>query len=118
MRLYNEKLSRLSENKRNQANIEDTERLAEKYNWQLEELKTRGIARQKERLKTRGDSLKKEAEILLEQIEEHNILAQPYYVFQGPDGEFMDNGPADYLNHKKPAKFKPPSQNTNNAVQV
>ena len=52
MRLYNEKLSRLSENKRNQANIEDTERLAEKYNWQLEELKTRGIARQKERLKT------------------------------------------------------------------
>lgn len=40
------------------------------------------------------------------QIEEHNILAQPYYVFQGPDGEFMDNGPADYLNHKKPAKFK------------
>ena len=55
MRLYNEKLSRLSENKRNQANIEDTERLAEKYNWQLEELKTRGIARQKERLKTRED---------------------------------------------------------------
>jgi len=74
MREYNEKLSRISENKRGQANIEDTERLAEKYNWQLEELKTRGIARQKERLKTRGDSLKKEAEILLEQIEEHNSI--------------------------------------------
>ena len=74
MRQYNEKLSRLSENKRNQANIEDTERLAEKYNWQLEELKTRGIARQKERLKTRGDFLKKEAEILLKQIEEHNSI--------------------------------------------
>jgi hypothetical protein len=74
MREYNEKLSRISENKRGQANIEDTERLAEKYNWQLEELKTRGIARQKERLKTRGDSLKKEAEILLKQIEEHNSI--------------------------------------------
>jgi len=74
IRLYNEKLSRLSENKRNQANIKDTERLAEKYNWQLEELKTRGIARQKERLKTRGDFLKKEAEILLKQIEEHNSI--------------------------------------------
>ena len=74
MRLYNDKLSRLSENKRSQANVEDTERLAEKYNWQLEELKTRGIARQKERLKTRGDFLKKEAEILLEQIEEHNSI--------------------------------------------
>ena len=74
MRLYNEKLSRLSENKRNQDNIEDTERLAEKYNWQLEELKTRGIAWQKERLKIRGDFLKKEAEILLEQIEEHNNI--------------------------------------------
>ena len=74
MRLYNEKLSRLSENKKNQVNIEATERLAEKYNWQLEELKTRGIAWQKERLKTRGDSLKKEAEILLEQIEEHNSI--------------------------------------------
>lgn len=74
MRLYNEKLSRLSENKRNQDNIEDTERLAEKYNWQLEELKTRGIAWQKKRLKARGDFLKKEAEILLEQIEEHNSI--------------------------------------------
>jgi hypothetical protein len=72
MRIYNDKLSRLSENKRSQANVEDTERLAEKYNWQLEELKTRGIARQKERLKTRGDFLKKEAEILLKQIEKHN----------------------------------------------
>ena len=55
-------------------NVEDTERLAEKYNWQLEELKNRGIARQKERLKIRGDSLKKEAEILLTQIEEHNSI--------------------------------------------
>jgi hypothetical protein len=74
MRQYNEKLSRISENKRSQANVEDTERLAEKYNWQLEELKNRGIARQKERLKTRGDFLKKEAEILQKQIEKHNDI--------------------------------------------
>jgi len=74
MRQYNEKLSRISENKRSQANVEDTERLAEKYNWQLEELKNRGIARQKERLKTRGYFLKKEAEILQKQIEKHNDI--------------------------------------------
>ena len=74
MRQYNEKLSRISENKRSQANVENTERLTEKYNWQLEELKNRGIARQKERLKTRGDFLKKEAEILQKQIEKHNDI--------------------------------------------
>tara|TARA_R100001230_G_C5480798_1_gene32052 strand:- start:155 stop:499 length:345 start_codon:yes stop_codon:yes gene_type:complete len=74
MAQYHAKVSRIAENKRSQKNVEDTERLAEKYNWQLEELKNRGIARQKERLKIRGDSLKKEAEILLTQIEEHNSI--------------------------------------------
>ena len=40
------------------------------------------------------------------QIKEHNTLTQPYYVFQGPDGEFLSNGPADYENHKDPDKFR------------
>ncbi len=40
------------------------------------------------------------------QIKEHNTLTQPYYVFQGPDGEFLSNGPADYEHHKEPTVFR------------
>jgi len=74
MAQYHAKVSRIAENKRSQKNVEETERLAEKYNWQLEELKNRSIFRQKERLKNREEYLKQEAEILLTQIEEHNSI--------------------------------------------
>ena len=40
------------------------------------------------------------------QIQEHNTLTQPYYVFQNGDGEFLSNGSADYEHHKDPKKFQ------------
>ncbi len=40
------------------------------------------------------------------QIEEHNTLTQPYYVFQDGEGKFLDNGSADYEHHKMPADFR------------
>jgi len=40
------------------------------------------------------------------QIKEHNTLTQPYYVFQDGEGVFLENGPADFENHRNPADFK------------
>lgn len=40
------------------------------------------------------------------QIQEHNTLTQPYYVFQNGEGEFLSNGSADYEHHKDPKKFQ------------
>lgn len=40
------------------------------------------------------------------QIKEHNTLTQPYYVFQDGEGKFLENGPADFENHRNPADFK------------
>tara|TARA_R110000824_G_scaffold378035_1_gene569446 strand:- start:270 stop:593 length:324 start_codon:yes stop_codon:yes gene_type:complete len=73
MAQYHAKVSRISENKRSQANMADTKRLAEKYNWQLDELKDH-VFTQKKRLEKREFYLKKEAEILLEKIEDHNSI--------------------------------------------
>jgi thiol:disulfide interchange protein DsbD len=51
-------------------------------------------------VKTFGDKWK------VKQILDHNILAQPYYVMQNPDGSFIKNGSATYKDHSNPAKFK------------
>ena len=51
----------------------DTKRLAEKYNWQLDELKDH-VFTQKKRLEKRGFYLREEAKILLEKIKEHNSI--------------------------------------------
>ena len=73
MQQYNAKLNRISENRRSQANLVSTEKLAEKYNWQLKELKNHMFL-QKKRSEKRGFYLREEAEILLKKIEEHNSI--------------------------------------------
>ena len=40
------------------------------------------------------------------QIKRYNITAQPYYRMLGPNGEDLDNGSADYMNHKDPKVFE------------
>lgn len=39
------------------------------------------------------------------QIQEHNTLTQPYYVFQDANGKFLANGPADYEHHGNAKDF-------------
>lgn len=40
------------------------------------------------------------------QISQYQVTAQPYYILQNTNGEDLDNGSADYQNHRDPVKFK------------
>ncbi len=41
-----------------------------------------------------------------ELIKRYKVTAQPYYRMLGPNGEDLDNGSADYMNHKDPKDFE------------
>jgi len=51
-------------------------------------------------LKTVGDKW------MYTQIKRYHITAQPYYRMLGPNGEDLDNGSADYMNHSDPKDFQ------------
>lgn len=51
-------------------------------------------------LKTFGDKW------TFKQVSEYKVTAQPYYIFQNSKGEDLDNGPADYQNHRGVEDFK------------
>ncbi len=51
-------------------------------------------------LKTVGDKW------MYTQIKRYKVTAQPYYRMLGPNGEDLDNGSADYMNHKDPKDFE------------
>ncbi|TNE53372.1 MAG: thioredoxin family protein [Bacteroidetes bacterium] len=65
-----------------------------------EDQKTVDIQGKKRKISTVGDKW------MLKQINEYNIAAQPYYIMQSPDGKDLNNGSADYQNHRDPAKFQ------------
>lgn len=52
------------------------------------------------KLKTVGDKW------MFTQIKRYQVTAQPYYRMLGPNGEDLDNGSADYMNHSDPQDFK------------
>ena len=52
------------------------------------------------KLKTVGDKW------MFTQIKRYQVTAQPYYRMLGPNGEDLDNGSADYMNHKDPQDFE------------
>lgn len=52
------------------------------------------------KLKTVGDKW------MFTQIKRYQVTAQPYYRMLGPNGEDLDNGSADYMNHKDPKDFE------------
>jgi thiol:disulfide interchange protein DsbD len=51
-------------------------------------------------LKTTGDKW------MYKQISEYKVTAQPYYIMQGPNGEDLANGSADYEHHSNPKDFE------------
>ncbi|MGB0883066.1 MAG: cytochrome c biogenesis protein CcdA, partial [Vicingaceae bacterium] len=52
------------------------------------------------KLKTVGDKW------MFTQIKRYQVTAQPYYRMLGPNGEDLDNGSADYMNHSDPKDFE------------
>ena len=52
------------------------------------------------KLKTVGDKW------MFTQIKKYHVTAQPYYRMLGPNGEDLENGSADYMNHKDPKDFE------------
>ncbi len=58
------------------------------------------VAGRKMTVKFTGDKWK------LMQIKRYNILAQPYYVMQDPDGKDLSNGSADFEHTSDPKDFK------------
>ena len=73
MRQYNDKLSRLNENKRILQQLENTERLADKYDFDYGEFIDHFFT-QKKRFEKRSFYLKQEAEEIKKEIEEHDNL--------------------------------------------
>jgi len=58
------------------------------------------VAGRKMKVRTTGDKWK------LMQIKRYNILAQPYYVMQDPNGKDLSNGSADFEHTSDPKDFK------------
>jgi len=73
MRQYNDRLSRINENKRIQQQLENTERIADKYNHDYGKFKESFLL-QRKRFEKRGFFLKQEAEELRDKIEENNDI--------------------------------------------